>query len=75
MQRCATSTGSAYISGQPPTIGTMPCSRHSRTASSDTLPCPNDRWNQTCVTPCAAHHGRRGGRRGMPQPIGELSPS
>ncbi len=29
----------------------MPCSRHSATASSETLPRPNERWIQTRVMP------------------------
>ena len=47
MHLCATSTGSQNIIGQPPTMQLTLRARHSRTASSDTLPFPNDRWNHT----------------------------
>jgi hypothetical protein len=35
------------MSGQPPTMQSMPCAWHSRTASSETLPVPKERWNHT----------------------------
>jgi 4,5-DOPA dioxygenase extradiol len=61
MQRWAMSTGSRYMSGQPPTMQSMPSSRHRATAASFTLPWPKERWNQTLPTPCSAHWRTRPG--------------
>src|SRR5262249_9030376 len=55
MQRCGTSTGSQYISGHPPTMHWMLRALHSPTASSETLPVPKDRWNQTRLTSRQPH--------------------
>src|SRR5450830_973051 len=55
MQRWTTSTGSQYMRGQPPTMLCIPRAWHSRTASSEMLPWPNERWNQTRLMPRSPH--------------------
>jgi hypothetical protein len=57
MHLCPKSTRSQNINGQPPTMQSMPCVVHARTASVETLPLPKDRWNQTRRTPWSRRHG------------------
>ena len=43
------------MSGHPPTMHSTFEALQARTASSDTLPSPNDRWNQTRGIPRSTH--------------------